>query len=133
MNSALTALGVVNADRETWFGINKQFVSLMDELSVIAISLHGSSAPGAFSILEHAVKFRLTTNPPPGAEHNLPQGAKLGDTVGMINICVLWWTAEGKIARELEYGRLTWKDFDVGEFDRSVLARKKPFTRFSKL
>jgi hypothetical protein len=51
---------------------------------------------------------------------NLPPGIKKGDRAGMINISVLWWDSEGKITRELEYGRLTWKNFDVTAFDRET-------------
>jgi hypothetical protein len=112
-----SALGVVNVNREDWYNINKNFVSLMEDLSVVAIKLDGSSAPGSFSTLEHAVKFKLTSNPPPQAARNLPPGAKAGDTVGMINISVLYWDEQGKVSRELEYGRLTWENFSVGEFD----------------
>lgn len=112
-----SALGVVNVNREDWYNTNKNFVGLIKDLSVVAIKLDGSSAPGSFSTLEHAVKFQLAIDPPPPAAPNLPRGAKAGDTVGMINISVLYWNEHGKVTRELEYGRLTWDNFSVGQFD----------------
>ena len=89
----------------------------MEDLKVIALTIDGSSRPGKFSILEHVVFFKLIKDVPPPALDNLPVGAKPGDVVGMINISVLYWDHQGKITKELEYGRLTWKNFDVGEFD----------------
>jgi hypothetical protein len=112
-----SALGVVNVNRETWYNINKNFVGLIDDLAVVALTLYGSSAPGSFAILEHVVSFKLKYDPPPEAADNLPRGAKAGDKVGMVNLSVLWWNEAGKITREFEYGRLTWKDFDIGVFD----------------
>ena len=89
----------------------------MQDLKVIAISLDGTSEPGGFSILEHVVLFQLITDPPESAKPNLPEGAKSGDHVGMVNLSVLYWDEEGKMSREYEYGRLTWKDFDHTAFD----------------
>lgn len=63
------------------------------------------------------VWFRLKTDPPDAAKPNLPPGIKKDDKAGMINIAVLWWNAEGKITKELEYGRLTWDNFDITKFD----------------
>lgn len=101
-----------------WFEQNKGFTNLLTELQVQAISLHGSSSPGAFAILEHVVWFRLKADPPEAAKPNLPPGIKKGDKAGMINIAVLWWNEAGKITHELEYGRLTWEGFDITAFDK---------------
>lgn len=67
--------------------------------------------------MEHLVDFKLAIDPPPDAAKNLLPGAKTGDPVGMINVAVLWWNEKGKIKRELEYGRLTWDQFDADVFD----------------
>lgn len=90
----------------------------MEDLRVIGLTLYGSSEPGSFSILEHVVWFKLISDPPPPSIPHLPVGAKPGDTVGMINLSVLFWDEDGLISREFEYGRLTWKDFNVTQFDR---------------
>ncbi len=113
----MSALGIVKANSDVWYNINKQFVGLMTDLSVTALALDGSSEPGAFANLEHVVSFKLVVDPPPEAASNLPPGAKAGDTVRMINLGVLWWNKQGKICRELVYGRLTWDNFDIREFD----------------
>ncbi|KAG8528551.1 uncharacterized protein KY384_007469 [Bacidia gigantensis] len=112
-------LCIVNVDRDTWYQGNKAFVSMTAETQVVALSLAGSSAPGSFSIMENAISFRLTADPPPGPDKNLPPGAKAGDMVGMIMLSVLWWNNEGKVNRELEYGRLTWDTFDLSAWDRA--------------
>ena len=91
---------------------------MLQGLKVTAISVGGSSLPGQFSILEHWVEFTLKQDPPPESAKHLPQGAKAGDKLGMINIAVLWWDWTGKITREFEYGRLTWDGFDLAEFDK---------------
>lgn len=88
----------------------------MKDLKVQAISIDGSAEPGKFSIMEHVVWFTLAVDPPEEAKPNLPPGIKKGDRAGMINISVLWWNAEGKVTRELEYGRLTWNNFDIDAF-----------------
>ncbi|TAQ88145.1 hypothetical protein B7494_g3553 [Chlorociboria aeruginascens] len=90
----------------------------MTDLKVVALTLYGSSAPGHFSIMEHAVSFKLAVDPPPQAAPRLPPGAKAGDTVGMINISCLWWDYEGRCKRELEYGRLKWENFDIMDWDQ---------------
>ena len=110
----------MRAPREVWFNINKGFTELLTDLHVIAITLEGSSNPGHFANLEHVVWFKLAIDPPPEAVPNLPPGAKKGDTVGMINLGVLWWDAEGKIKKELVYGRLTWDKFDLAPFDKNL-------------
>ena len=38
----------------------------------------------------------------------------------VIMLSLLWWTPEGKIKREMEYGRLTWQTFTLAEFDRGT-------------
>ncbi|KAG9232099.1 hypothetical protein BJ875DRAFT_544825 [Amylocarpus encephaloides] len=111
-------LGVVRSPKAAWFEQNKGFTNLLTDLQVQAISLYGSSAPGDFAVMEHVVWFRLKTDPPEGAKPNLPPGIKKGDKAGMINVAVIWWNAEGKITRELEYGRLTWDNFDITAFDK---------------
>ena len=111
------ALAVVKAPRPVWYEINKGFTELLTDLKVVAITLEGSSAPDRFANLEHVVFFKLAKDPPEEAKPNLPPGAKAGDRVGMINLGVLWWNAEGKIVKELVYGRLTWKNFSLDPFD----------------
>ena len=86
------------------------------DTNVTAISLDGSSEPGKFSILENLVEFRLTMDPPEGPARNLPPGAKKGDYVAMIMLSTLWWNEDGKVTRELEYGRLIWNDFALEPF-----------------
>ena len=49
---------------------------------------------------------------------NLPPGFKKGDKGGMIKIYVMWWDEDGKVTRELEYGRLVRKDFDIKAFEK---------------
>lgn len=67
--------------------------------------------------MKHVVDLKLAIDPPPDAAKNLPPSAKAGDPVAMIIIAVLWRNEEGKIKRELEYGSLTWDQFDAGVFD----------------
>ncbi|MCJ1260806.1 hypothetical protein MMC22_000669 [Lobaria immixta] len=110
-------LAVLRSSKHSWYDQNKGFTNLLTDLQVQAISLHGTSFPGAFAILEHVVWFRLKADPPEAAKPNLPPGIKKGDKAGMINIAVLWWNPEGKITKELEYGRLTWDNFDITHFD----------------
>ncbi len=73
--------------------------------------------------MEHLVTFTLTMDPPPGPAANLPPGAKKGDVCGMINISILTWDGMGKVSCELEYGRITWKDFDLEGFDAKQALR----------
>ncbi|KAH8667518.1 hypothetical protein BGZ60DRAFT_505765 [Tricladium varicosporioides] len=110
-------LGVVRSPKMAWYEQNKGFTNLLTDLQVQAISLYGSCSPGDFAIMEHVVWFTLKNDPPEAAKPNLPPGAMKGDRVGMINVAVLWWNEEGKITHELEYGRLTWADFDITAFD----------------
>ena len=95
---------------------NSGFSGLLEGLSVEAISLYGSSDPGSFSVMEHAVFFTLKDDPPEAAKTHLPPGVKKGDSSGMINISLMWWNEEGKVTRELEYGRIMWDGFDVNAF-----------------
>ncbi|KAJ5094694.1 hypothetical protein N7456_010555 [Penicillium angulare] len=109
-------LGVARCPKKAWLLQNSGFSGLLTNLSVEAISLYGSSEPGSFSVMEHVVWFTLKDDPPEAAKPNLPPGAKKGDSSGMINISLMWWNSEGKITRELEYGRILWDGFDVGAF-----------------
>ncbi|KAH8667918.1 hypothetical protein BGZ60DRAFT_515384 [Tricladium varicosporioides] len=106
-------LTIVKVNRDTWFDINKNFKSITTDTKVIAISLYGSSEPGHFSIMENLITFKLLADPPPQSATSLPPGAKAGDTVGMIMLSCLWWDEEGRVTRDLEYGRLTWENLDV--------------------
>lgn len=89
----------------------------MTGISVEAISLHGSSEPGSFAVLENVVRFTLKVDPPEAAKPNLPPGIKKGDSSGMIMLSTIWWNSDGKIARELEYGKLLWEGFDINDFN----------------
>lgn len=113
------ALGVARAPKKAWLQQNSGFSGLLSDLSVEAISLYGSSDPGSFSVMEHAVWFKLKSDPPEAAKPNLPPGIKKGDTSGMINISLMWWNEEGKVTRELEYGRIMWDGFDVNAFNKA--------------
>ena len=53
----------------------------------------------------------------------MPPNTKAGDKLGMINVSILWWGETGLIEKELEYGRITWKDFDLGKFDAENAAK----------
>jgi hypothetical protein len=33
-------------------------------------------------------------------------------------LSTIWWNSEGKIARELEYGKLLWEGFDTNAFNK---------------
>ncbi|KFY12460.1 hypothetical protein V492_03865 [Pseudogymnoascus sp. VKM F-4246] len=81
------------------------------------ISLHGSSAPDSFAILENVVRFTLKVDPPEEAKAGLPPGIKKGDSTGMVMLPAVWWNKEGKVTRELEYGRLMWPNFDSNVFN----------------
>lgn len=89
----------------------------MTNISVEAITLNGSSEPGSFAVLENVVRFTLKIDPPEAAKPNLPPGIKKGESSGMIMLSTIWWNSEGKIARELEYGRLLWDGFDINAFN----------------
>lgn len=69
--------------------------------------------------MEHVTYFSLAADPPPEAAQHLPPGAKGGDRLSLIDIDVVWWNEHGHVTRELVYGRLTWKDFNIGEFDEA--------------
>ncbi|KAJ5809311.1 uncharacterized protein N7503_001529 [Penicillium pulvis] len=85
-------LGIVRSPKETWFQQNKGFGGLMKDISVEAISLHGSSEPGSCAVLESVTRFTLKIDPPEAAKPNLPpwnQGGRIlgydhaiGDLVG---------------------------------------------------
>ncbi|OJJ56846.1 hypothetical protein ASPSYDRAFT_59317 [Aspergillus sydowii CBS 593.65] len=110
-------LGIVRSPKEVWYQQNKGFAGLMTDISVEAISLHGSSEPGSFAVLENVVRFTLKVDPPEAAKPNLPPGIKKGDSSGMIMLSTIWWNSEGKISRELEYGKLLWDGFDINAFN----------------
>ncbi|KAF4763562.1 hypothetical protein N7455_009449 [Penicillium solitum] len=110
-------LGIVRSSKQAWFEQNKGFSGLMTNISVEAISLHGSSEPGSFAVLENVVRFTLKVDPPEVAKPNLPPGIKKGDSSGMIMLSTIWWNSDGKIARELEYGKLLWEGFDINDFN----------------
>lgn len=112
-----TALGVLNVPRSVWNPINADFTNLLSGLAVESLSLYGSSQPGSFSVMEHLVRFTLKEHLPPGAEQHLPTGSKKGDSLGMINVSIIWWTEEGTMTREWEYGRITWKEFSTNPWD----------------
>ncbi|KAK2756542.1 hypothetical protein FQN54_005435 [Arachnomyces sp. PD_36] len=109
-------LGIVRADREQWYEANKGFSSLMKDVRVDALTLHGSALPGSFAALENVVWFTLAVDPPEEVKPNLPPGIKKGDTSGMIMTSLLWWDEEGLVARDLEYGRLIWDGFEIEAF-----------------
>ncbi|KAJ5564053.1 hypothetical protein N7513_000295 [Penicillium frequentans] len=110
-------LGIVRSPKETWFQQNKGFGGLMTDISVEAISLHGSSEPGSCAVLESVTRFTLKIDPPEAAKPNLPPGIKAGDSSGMIMLSAIWWNSDGKVVRELEYGRLLWEGFDINAFN----------------
>ncbi|CZS90631.1 hypothetical protein WAI453_004089 [Rhynchosporium graminicola] len=110
-------IGAIRHPKGMWYGENKGFTGLLDDLRVDAISLYGSCKPGEFVILEHVVWFTLKIDPPKEAQIHVGKDLKKGDKAGMVNIAVLWWDEEGKICKELEYGRMTWPGFDVKDFD----------------
>ncbi|KFY92902.1 hypothetical protein V498_04676 [Pseudogymnoascus sp. VKM F-4517 (FW-2822)] len=109
-------LAIVRADRDSWYQANKGFSSLMTDVKVQAISIDGSSKPGKFGIMENVVWFTLAVDPPESAKPGLPPGIKKGDTAGMIMTSLIWWNKDGKVMRDLEYGKLTWPDFDIDAF-----------------
>jgi hypothetical protein len=90
----------------------------MTNVTVEAISLHGSSEPGSFAIMENAIRFTLKIDPPEEAKAGLPAGIKKGDSSGMIMLSAIWWNEKGKVIRELEYGRLLWPNFDIDAFKK---------------
>lgn len=95
----------------------------MTNITVDAISLHGSSDPdssehGSFALLESVSHFTLAVDPPEAAKPSLPPGIKKGDSTGMIMLSAIWWDNDGKVARELEYGRLIWDGFDINAFNK---------------
>ena len=113
----LTALGALLVPRKEWNQINAGFTNLLSDLAVESLSLYGSSKPGSFSVMEHLVRFKLADHLPPGAAEHLPAGAKMGDTLGMINVSIIWWTKDGTMTKEMEYGRITWKEFTTSPWD----------------
>ena len=97
---------------------------MLTDLRVIALSIYGDTEPGSFTVLEHLVLFTLLKDVPPGTKEHMPEGAKPGDKLGMINVSILWWGEDGIIEKELEYGRFTWKDFDLDKFDAKAAKYK---------
>ncbi|KAG8529676.1 uncharacterized protein KY384_005157 [Bacidia gigantensis] len=112
-------LCAVRLDRDAWYALNKAFSKVGASEVVTALSLAGSSDPGHISVMEVITTFELAIDAPPGSEEKLPVGAKKGDTVTMVVNTTIFWGEGGKILKELEYGRLAWKDFDIGEWDRA--------------
>lgn len=88
----------------------------MTDVHIQAISIDGSSEPGSFAAMENVIWFTLAVDPPESAKVNLPPGIKKGDTSGMIMMSTIWWNEEGKIVRDLEYGKLIWDNFDIDAF-----------------
>ncbi|OBT63428.1 hypothetical protein VE03_07156 [Pseudogymnoascus sp. 23342-1-I1] len=109
-------LAIVRANRDEWFAANKGFSSLMTNVKVQAISIDGSSDPCKFGILENVVSFTLAVDPPESAKPGLPPGIKKGESAAMIMTSLIWWNEEGKVKRDLEYGKLTWPGFDITAF-----------------
>ncbi|RDL39996.1 Uncharacterized protein BP5553_04336 [Venustampulla echinocandica] len=109
-------LAIVRSPKAAWYQQNKGFSSLMTDVRVQAISIAGSSAPDSFAAMENVIWFTLAVDPPEAAKPGLPPGIKKGDTSGMIMMSVIWWNEEGKIYRELEYGRLLYPDFDIDAY-----------------
>ena len=62
--------------------------------------------------------MELNIDPAPEMKDKFPEGAKAGDTVGIANLCVLWWNEQGLISQEFEYGGLTWKNWSVDQWDK---------------
>lgn len=90
---------------------------MLTDVHITAIALYGSSKPGDSSLLEHLTEVTLAADPPPGAAEQLPPGTKKGDRIGMIDLDVSWWNEEGKVTRQVVYGRTTWPSFDFSQFD----------------
>lgn len=116
-HDSFTAIGIVRSPKETWHQQNKGFSGLMTDISVEAISLHGSSEPGSFAIMENVIRFTLKVDPPEEVKANLPPGIKKGDSTGMMMLSAIWWDGNKKVIRELEYGRLLWPNFDINAFN----------------
>ncbi|KFY31460.1 hypothetical protein V493_01086 [Pseudogymnoascus sp. VKM F-4281 (FW-2241)] len=110
------SIGIVRSPKENWYQQNKGFSGLMTNISVEAISLHGSCAPDSFAIMENVIRFTLKIDPPEEVKANLPHGIKKGDSTGMVMLSAVWWNEHGKVTRELEYGRLMWPNFDIDAF-----------------
>ncbi|KFY19075.1 hypothetical protein V491_04604 [Pseudogymnoascus sp. VKM F-3775] len=110
-------LAIVRADRDTWYEANRGFSSLMSDVKVTALHIDGSSKPHGFGILENVVSFTLAVDPPESAKPGLPPGIKKGDSAAMVMTSLIWWNEEGLVIRDLEYGKLTWPDFDIAQFE----------------
>ncbi|KAJ5652423.1 hypothetical protein N7507_009849 [Penicillium longicatenatum] len=107
-------LGIVRSPKDAWYQQNKGFGGLMTNISVKAISLHGDTS---FAVLESVNYFTLKIDPPEAAKPNLPPGIKKGESSGMIMLSAIWWDSDGKVSRELEYGKLLWDGFDINAFN----------------
>lgn len=77
-----------------------------------SISVHGSSAPGAFAAFEWILRLTLRAELPDMAAH-LPKGVKVGDEVRWVGVSLLWWNEEGKVKRQTDHGRLAWEGFEM--------------------
>lgn len=108
--------GLVRVPRAGWYEINKGITHAVKNWKITAITLSGSSEPGSFAILEHENSFNLAVDPPANLKPHFPPGAKAGDRVNLVNLGVLWFDKEGKISKELVYGRLAWPEFSLDSF-----------------
>lgn len=88
----------------------------MADVRVVALNIDGSSDPGRFAVLENVLLFTLAVDPPDGAKTYLPPGIKKGDSASMIRTSLIWWDEKGLVKRDLEYGQLTWPEFDIDQF-----------------
>ena len=112
--------GLVRVPRDVWYEINKGVTQAVKDWKITAITLSGSSEPGSFAILEHVNSFKLAVDPSEELQPHLPPGAKAGDHVDLINLGVVWFDAEGKISRELVYGRVAYPNFSLKPYDDNL-------------
>ncbi|KAL5345656.1 hypothetical protein ACLOAV_009410 [Pseudogymnoascus australis] len=68
--------------------------------------------------MENVVWFTLAVEPPESAKPSHAPGIKNGDTAGIIMMSVIWWNEEGKVKRDLEYGKLLWPGLDIDDFQK---------------
>ena len=113
---ARAVFGLVRVPRANWYEINKGITHAVKDWKITAITLAGSSEPGSIANLEHENSFTLAVAPPENLKPHFPPGAKAGDRVTLINLGALWFDKEGKISRELVYGRLAWPGFSLEPF-----------------
>lgn len=110
------ALGIVRLDRDMWSEANRGLSSLVKDVKVTALNIAGSPNPNQLGVLENVMSFTLKIDPPEEVKPHFPPGIRKGDTASMIRTSIISWDDEGKVTRDLEYGRLTWPDFDIDEF-----------------